>query len=242
MQTIRAQHKKDAEIKRTEQQQKIDDRSDKVSGRGSESIVASTGHSNLDRLAGWSHLANVWGERTPLDNCTLEQFETKLSEVFASNPSLAASFGNMSVMDIFYGLEDHISGNYYDPRIPVTSGHRVQPEGTGATSDPENIAAYLIEKHFSPEQFPNFSDVVKLSQPERAKADETVGKLRHDPRFMIWVTPEEGLGHFQCVLCKHDVLTSLALIKVHFVDKHLKELRKFFKDHGVPLRKDYLRF
>jgi hypothetical protein len=77
-----------------------------------------------------------------------------------------------------------------------------------------------------------------------SRIDACLRKLRDDPRFCAWSEElneqDQPLGYV-CQIC-HTPLGFLGAYAVasHFLNKHVKETRKFFREHQVPFRKRYL--
>ena len=77
-----------------------------------------------------------------------------------------------------------------------------------------------------------------------SRIDSCLRKLRDDSRFCAW--SEEPNEHDQpigyvCQICYIPLgFLGAYAVASHFLNKHIKETRKFFREHQVPFRKRYL--
>ena len=79
-----------------------------------------------------------------------------------------------------------------------------------------------------------------------SQIDACLRTLRDNPRFCAWseeLSEENRPVGYVCQICKLTlgVLGAYSVAR-HFLGKHIKETRKFFREHRVPFRKRLLNF
>jgi hypothetical protein len=173
--------------------------------------------------------ANQWipGEAYPgcaeLDWNDLGAVQKKIDESLAS-PNCSEHLRTFLENSSLLAIQETLCKRDSQPNIETTQGKRT----TAADADEIATLTWADSSGAS----------VNLNSAEQAEVDECFRKLRNDEQYCKWFSTEDG-GEYICQLCwiPFKVL-GFRMIGQHYVQWHPRQLRQFFKEQGVPYRRN----